>query len=227
MVLQPLAAAEVALSDDEKELGVFLVDIGGGTTELAFFEQGKLRQLTAVPVGGDHITSDLAIGLRTSFFSAENIKIEYGNAFVSLAEGEEDIEISSVGSKERRLVSAKEISRYIEPRVQELLQIVREEMIKMGWPHLPPAGAVFSGGVSQMNGLIELASLVYESEQVRRVEHDYIGLQNPIYTNAAGLLYYVNRQQPRLYRQERSDPGYSSKPGLWQRFKDWMNEIVE
>ncbi|HQD51740.1 MAG TPA: cell division protein FtsA [Bacillota bacterium] len=227
MVLQPLAAAEVALSDDEKELGVFLVDIGGGTTELAFFEQGKLRQLTAVPVGGDHITSDLAIGLRTSFFSAENIKIEYGSAFVSLAEGEEDIEISSVGSKERRLVSAKEISRYIEPRVQELLQIVREEMIKMGWPHLPPAGAVFSGGVSQMNGLIELASLVYESEQVRRVEHDYIGLQNPIYTNAAGLLYYVNRQQPRLYRQERSDPGYSSKPGLWQRFKDWMNEIVE
>lgn len=226
MVLQPLAAAEVSLSADEKELGVFLVDIGGGTTDIAFFQQGKLQRLASVPVGGDHITSDLAVGLRTSFFTAENIKVEHGSAFVSLAADDADIEISSVGSRERRQISSKEISRYIEPRVQELFQIIREEMVKMGWPGLPPAGIVFTGGVSQMNGLINLASLFFESDQVRRAEYDYVGIQNPIYTNAVGLLYYVYRNQPRFY-QERGGAGHKKKPGLWQRLKDWLNDYVE
>ncbi len=226
MVLQPLAAAEVSLSADEKELGVFLVDIGGGTTDIAFFQQGKLQRLASVPVGGDHITSDLAVGLRTSFFTAENIKVEHGSAFVSLAADDADIEISSVGSRERRQISSKEISRFIEPRVQELFQIIREEMVKMGWPGLPPAGIVFTGGVSQMNGLINLASLFFESDQVRRAEYDYVGIQNPIYTNAVGLLYYVYRNQPRFY-QERGGAGHKKKPGLWQRLKDWLNDYVE
>lgn len=226
MVLQPLAAAEVALSADEKELGVFLVDIGGGTTDIAFFQEGKLQRLASVPVGGDHITNDLAMGLRTSFFTAENIKIEHGSASISAVSGEEDIEISSVGSRERRQISPQEISRYIEPRVQEIFQIIREEMIKMGWPGLPPAGAVFTGGVSQMKGLIEMAAFFFESDQVRRAEFDYVGIQNPIYTNAVGLLYYAYKQQPRYY-QERGTAGYKKKPGLWQRFKDWLNEYIE
>lgn len=226
MVLQPLAAAEVSLSADEKELGVFLIDIGGGTTDVAFFQQGKIQYLAAVPVGGDHITSDLAMGLRTSFFTAESIKVEHGSASASMAADEADIEISSVGSRERRQISSKEISRYIEPRVQELFQIVREEMIKMGRPDLPPAGAVFTGGVSQMNGLIDLASLFFESNQVRRAEYDYVGIQNPIYTNAVGLLYYAYRQQPRFY-YERGGSGAKGKPGLWQRLKDWLNDFVE
>ena len=111
--------------------------------------------------------------------------------------------------------------------MREILQIIREEMVKMGWPELPPAGAVFSGGVSQMNGLIELASMIYESDRVRCAEHDFVGIQNPIYTNAAGLLYFVNRQQYRYSRQERRETTYQSKPGLWQRFKDWMFEIID
>jgi cell division protein FtsA len=225
MVLQPLAAAEVSLTDDEKELGVFLVDIGGGTTDIALFQEGKLQRLASVPVGGDHITNDLAIGLRTSFFTAENIKIEHGSASLAASDSEEEIEISSVGSRERRRVSVQEISRYIQPRVQEILHIVREEMIKMGWPELPPAGVVFTGGVSQMRGLIELAALVFDSDQVRRADFDYVGLQNPIYTNAVGLLYYAHKQQPRLYQERAS--GYKKKPGLWQRLKDWMNEYIE
>lgn len=226
MVLQPLAAAEVSLSADEKELGVFLVDIGGGTTDVAYFQQGKLQQLASVPVGGDHITSDLAVGLRTGFFAAENLKIEHGSASVSLVGDEADIEISSVGSRDRRQVSAREISRFIEPRVQELFQIVREEMIKMGRPALPPAGAVFTGGVSQMRGLLDLASLYFESDGVRLAEYDYVGIQNPIYTNAVGLLYYVYRNQPRFY-QDTGGTGPKSRSGLWQRFKDWLNEYVD
>lgn len=226
MVLQPLAAAEVSLSADEKELGVFLVDIGGGTTDVAYFQQGKLQQLASVPVGGDHITSDLAVGLRTGFFAAENLKIEHGSASIALAGDEADIEISSVGSRERRRISSREISRFIEPRVQELFQIVREEMIKMGRSAMPPAGAVFTGGVSQMKGLLDLASLHFESDQVRLAEYDYVGIQNPIYTNAVGLLYYVYRHQPRFY-QDTGGTGQKRKTGLWQRFKDWLNEYVE
>lgn len=227
MVLQPLAAAEVSLSADEKELGVFLVDIGGGTTDIAYFQQGKLQQLASVPVGGDHITSDLAVGLRTGFFAAENLKIEHGSAFISLAGDEADIEISSVGSRDRRRVSAREISRFIEPRVQELFQIVREEMIKMGRPSLPPAGAVFTGGVSQMRGLLDLASMHFESDGVRLAEYDYVGIQNPIYTNAVGLLYYVYRNQPRFYQDTGGTGRPKSRSGLWQRFKDWLNEYVD
>ena len=150
MVLQALALSEVSLSADEKELGVFLVDLGGGTTEISYFQQGKLQQLTTIPIGGEHITNDLALGLRTSILAAENLKLEHGRALLALADSEPKVEISSIGSREKRLVSEKEICRYIEPRVQEIFQIAREEMLKMGWEQLPPAGVVLSGGVSAM-----------------------------------------------------------------------------
>ena len=227
LILQSLANAEISLSADEKELGVFLVDMGGGTTEISFFRQGKLRQLAVVPVGGDHITNDLSMGLRTSFFTAESIKIEHGKALLHLADGEENIEVSSVGSRERRQVSEKEICRYIEPRVKEIFQIVREEMTKMGWPELPPAGAVLSGGVSLMSGILDTARLYFNSEQVRLVESDYIGIQNPIYTTAVGLLYYAHRYQPRFVFQERGKGGGKKKPGRWQRLKEWLGEIMD
>ena len=226
LILQALANAEVSLSADEKELGVFLVDLGGGTTEIALFRHGKLRQLTVVPIGGDHITSDLAVGLRTSIFTAENVKIEHGKALQSLADGEESIELSSVGSRERHQVSEREICRYIEPRVKEIFQIVREEMTKMGWPQLPPAGVVLSGGVSAMGGILEMARLYFQSEQVRRVECDYIGIQNPIYTTAVGLLYYVNRHQPRFAFQEWGKTR-NRKPGKLRRLKEWLFDIIE
>jgi cell division protein FtsA len=227
LILQALANAEVALSADEKELGVFLVDIGGGTAEISLFQHGKLRQLVTIPVGGDHITSDLAMGLRTSNLNAESIKIEHGTALVSLADAEKSIEVSSIGSKERRKVSEKEIASYIEPRVQEIFQIIREEMMKMGWAQLPPAGVVLSGGVSAMAGMLDAARLRLKSEQVRRAAGDYIGVQNPIYATALGLLYYAHRYQPRFVYQERGKGGKRKRTGPWQRLKDWLNEFFE
>jgi cell division protein FtsA len=227
LVLQSLANAEISLSGDEKELGVFLVDLGGGASEISLFQQGKLRQLSTVPIGGDHITNDLALGLRTSYFTAESLKLEHGCALMSQAGNEAKIEVSSVGSKERRLISEKEICRFVEPRVQEIFQIIREEIIKIGWPELPPAGIVLCGGVSAMPGILEIARLYFNSEQVRLAERDYIGIQNPIYAGAVGLLYYVNRQQPRYYAQDRGKPSRKNKPGLWQKLKDWMGDIIE
>ncbi len=227
LVLQALANAEISLSADEKELGVFLVDVGGGTTEIAFFQNGKLEKLAVLPVGGDHITTDLAAGLRINHNAAEELKKEYGSATSSMAESEPKIEIKIVGSNELRLVSEKELSSFIEPRVQEIFQIVREEMIKMGWPYLPPAGMVLRGGVSSMRGMLETARLAFENDQVRTAEFDVIGIKNPIYSTVVGLLYYVQRQQPRMHIQERARPAKKKGPSLWQRIKDWLNDIVD
>ena len=227
LVLQALANAEVSLSADEKELGVFLVDIGGGTTEIAFFKNGKLEQLSVLPIGGDHITSDLAAGLRINYQKAEELKKKYGKAMSSMAESEPKIEIKTVGSNELRLVSERELSSFIEPRIQEIFQIVREEVIKMGWQSLPPAGIVFRGGVSSMNAMLEMAHLVFESEQARIADFDVVGIKNPIYSTVVGLLYYVQRQQPRMHSTERTKPVKKKGPGLWQRIKDWLTDIVD
>ena len=227
LVLQALANAEISLSDDEKELGAFLVDIGGGTTEIAFFQNGKLEKLSVLPVGGDHITTDLAAGLRINHKSAEELKKEYGSAMSSMAESEPKIEIRTVGSNELRLVSERELSSFIEPRVQEIFQIVREEMTKMGWPYLPPAGLIMRGGVSSMTGMLEVARMALESDQVRVADFDVVGIKNPIYSTVIGLLYYVQRQQPRMHIQERGKPVKKKGPGLWQRIKDWLTDIVD
>jgi len=227
LVLQALANAEVSLSADEKELGVFLIDIGAGTTEIAFFKNGKLEQLSVLPIGGDHITTDLAAGLRINHQKAEELKNKYGKAMSSMAESEPKIEIKTVGSNELRLVSERELSSFIEPRIQEILHIVREEMIKMGWQYLPPAGIVFRGGVSAMNGMLEMSRLVFESDQARIADFDVIGIKNPIYSTVVGLLYYVQRQQPRMQTQERTKPVKKKGPSLWQRIKDWLTDIVD
>lgn len=228
LVLQSMANAEVYLSGDERDLGVFLVDIGAGTTELSYFLNGKLQKMTVFPVGGDHITTDLAAGLRISHLAAEELKLEHGAALLSQAESEPKIEIQTVGSKETRLVSQRDLAAFIEPRMQEIFQIIREEMIKMGLNSLPPAGAVLRGGVSSLQGVSEVARQYFESDQVRTAEFDMIGIKDPTYATVIGLLYYVHRYQPRLFVQERSKPVKKKKgPSFWQRLKDWIADITD
>ncbi len=227
IILQSMANSEIALSPDERDLGAFMLDIGSGTTEVAFFQNGKLQKLAVAPVGGDHITTDLAAGLRINHYTAEELKKEYGSALLSLTESEPKIEIQTVGSNELRLVSERELSSFIEPRVQEIFQIIREEMNKMGWPYLPPAGVILRGGVSQMKGIPEAARLYFESDQVRLARFDMFGIQNPAYSTVVGLLHYVQRYQPRMYIQEKAKPGKKKGPGLWQRIKDWLTDIVD
>ena len=227
LVLQAMANAEISLSPDERELGVFLVDIGGGTTEVALFREGKLQKMVVIPIGGDHITTDLAAGLRINHVAAEELKKEHGSALLTLAESEPKIEIKTVGSKELRLVSERDLTGFIEPRVQEIFQIIKEEMIKMGWPYLPPAGVVLRGGVSSMKGIVEVGRDFFESDQIRLADFDVVGIQNPIYSTVVGLLYYVQRYQPRMHIHERSRTKKKRGPGLWQRFKDWVTDITE
>lgn len=227
LILQAMANSEITLSPDERDLGAFLVDIGSGTTEVAFFQNGKLQQLAVAPVGGDHITTDLAAGLRINHYAAEELKKTYGSALLSLTESEPKIEIQTVGSNELRLVSERELSSFIEPRVQEIFQIVREEMNKLGWPYLPPAGVILRGGTSLMKGIPEAARLYFESDQVRLAKTDMFSIQNPVYSTVIGLLHYVQRYQPRMYSQEKNKPGKKKGPGLWQRIKEWLTDIVD
>lgn len=227
LVLQAMANSEISLTPDERELGAFLIDIGAGTTEVALFQHGKLQKLSVIPIGGDHITTDLAAGLRINHEAAEELKKVHGTAMLSMADGEPKIEITSVGSKEKRMVSEKDLTAFIEPRVQEILQIIKEEMVKMGWPHLPPAGAVMRGGVSLMKGMVDVARINLESDQVRQAEFDFDAVQNPAYSTAVGLLYYAQKHQPRMHVFERGRPTKKRGPGIIQRIKDWLSDIVE
>ncbi|MDY6825710.1 MAG: cell division protein FtsA [Bacillota bacterium] len=227
LVLQAMANSEVSLSPDERELGVFLIDIGGGTTEIAFFQHGKLQKMSVVPIGGDHITTDLAAGLRINYYAAEELKKDYGSAMLSLADSEPKIEIKIVGSKELKLVSEKELAGFIEPRVQEIFHIIKEEMIKMGWQYLPPAGAVLRGGVAGLKGIPEISRRFFESDQIRLADFEIAGVQNPSYSTVAGLLYYVQRYQPRVFVQERGKTVKKRGPGFWQRLKEWLTDIID
>ncbi len=227
LILQALANSEISLSPDEKGLGVFLVDIGAGTTEISLFQHGMLQKMVVVPLGGDHITTDLAAGLRINYFKAEELKREHGSATLTNTEGEPKIEIKTVGSNELRLVSERELTGFIEPRVQEILQITREEMVKLGGPYLPPAGVVLRGGVSSMKGIVEVARQHFESNQVRLANFDVVGVQNPIYSTVIGLLYYAQYNQPRMFTAEKGKTARRQGPGFWQRLKDWMTDIID
>jgi len=227
LVLQSLANAEVALSGDEKELGVYLLDIGGGTTELSLFQNGKLNKLSVLPIGGDHITSDLAMALRVSSLSAEALKIDYGCAAVSIADEDKVTEIKSVGSRERHQVSEADLAGYIEPRVLEIFQLAQQEMGKMCPNQWPPAGIVLTGGVSAMHGVPELARLFFNSgDQVRVAEPEYLGV-NDVYGTATGIVYYAQKYQQAGLVPAREKSPLSKGVGFLQRIKDWFNEIWE
>lgn len=227
IVLQAMACSELALSTDERELGVFLIDIGAGTTEIAFFQHGKLQKLAVVPIGGDHITTDLAAGLRINHHLAEELKKEHSSALMSHAGSEPNIEITCVGSNDKKVVSERELTGFIEPRIEEIFQIIKEEMVKMGWLYLPPAGVVLRGGVSQTDGMVDAAVRFFESDQIRLAEFNVVGIQNPIYSTLVSLLYYVHRYQPRMYLHERAKHSKKYSLSFWQRLKDWITDISE
>lgn len=187
--LQPLAAGSIALSKDEKNLGVALIDIGGGSTNISVFEQGVLRSTTVIPVGGEHITKDLSIGLRTSTEDAEKIKVKHGHAFYEHASEEEVFSVPIIGSDQHQQFNQVEISDIIEARLEEILELVQQELRKMGVRELP-GGFVLTGGVVSVPGILELSQVVLRSN-VRIAVPDYIGVREPQYTTGVGLIQFA------------------------------------
>ena len=192
--LEPLAAADAILAQDERELGCCVLDIGGGTTESAVFAGGVIRHSAALPVGGDHFTNDLAVGLRTPIPEAERIKRNFGCVWRALLGEERAIEIASVGDRPPRTVSPRMLYEILEPRAQELLLLVRDELQHAGLDALIPAGLVLAGGGARLSGLVELAESIFGLPARLAAPHGLEGmpegLSQPEYATVAGLLLY-------------------------------------
>jgi len=198
IVLEPLASAEAVLAEEEKELGVALVDVGGGTTDLAIFVNGAIQHTSVIPLGGNHLTNDIAVGLRTPMQEAERIKIQYGSAQVQMLERDETIEVPSVGGRAPRVLSRRILCEIIEPRVEELFQLVHREIQKAGQEDLLASGVVLTGGSTQLAGMPELAEEVLGLPVRRGAPRNVGGLidvvKSPAYATAVGLLHYGLKQ---------------------------------
>jgi cell division protein FtsA len=196
-VLEPLASAEACLTQDERELGACLLDIGGGTTELIAYAGGVVRHTAAIPVGGDHFTNDLAVGLRTPIPEAEKIKREHASAVRELAAQDLAIEIASVGDRPPRTVFARMLADIVEPRGQELLMLIRDELRRGGMESQIPAGIILTGGGAHLRGLPELTERVFNLPvrvaSPRGLADMSEDVSQPEYSTAVGLVLYGAR----------------------------------
>ena len=161
IILEQLAASDAVLSPDEKELGVALVDIGGGTTDIAVYSEGSIKHSAVLPLGGSYLTNDIAVGLRTPVTEAEKVKVKYGCAFTSLIPQDEMIEVPSVGGREPRRVSRQVLGGIIEPRMDEILNLVCREIVKSGYEERLAAGIVLTGGTALLQGITELSEQIF------------------------------------------------------------------
>ncbi|KPK58265.1 MAG: cell division protein FtsA [Gammaproteobacteria bacterium SG8_31] len=201
IVLEQLASSYSVLTEDEKELGVCLVDIGGGTTDIAVFGGGAIRHTSVIPIAGDQVTNDIAISMRTPTQYAEEIKIRYACALSQLANPDETIEVPSVGDRPPRRLARQTLAEIVEPRYEELFSLVRDELARSGFEELVAAGVVITGGSSKMEGAVELAEEVFHLPVRLGVPQHVSGLvdvvRNPIHATGVGLLLYGREDHAR------------------------------
>ncbi len=206
-VLEPLAAAEACLTQDERDLGACLLDIGGGTTELVVYVAGTLRHAAAIPVGGDHFTNDLAVGLRTPIPEAERLKRDFAVAWRELLHDDQAVEIASVGDRPPRTIFTRMLCEIVEPRAQELLALVRDDLQRAGLDALIPAGVVLTGGGARLAGLVELAEHLFTLPVRLGLPRGPLSmpeeLSQPEYATSVGLVMYGARAR----RQAALRPG--------------------
>ncbi|MFT5225723.1 MAG: cell division protein FtsA, partial [Polaribacter sp.] len=194
IILEQLASSASVLTDDEKELGVCLVDIGGGTTDIAVFSDGAIRHTAVIPIAGDQVTNDIAVALRTPTQYANDIKIKYACALRQLATDDETIEVPSVGDREPRRLARQTLAEVVEPRYEELLSLVHAELRRSGFEEICAAGVVLTGGSSKMEGVIELAEEIFHMPVRLGYPQHVSGLvdvvRNPIHATGVGLLLF-------------------------------------
>ncbi len=224
VILEQFASSYAVLSEDEKELGVCLVDIGGGTADIAIFTEGAIRHTAVIPIAGDQVTNDIAVALRTPTHHAEEIKIKYGCSLTQLASADETIEVPSIGDRPPRRLSRHTLAEVIEPRYEELLSLIQAELQRSGYEDLVAAGVVLTGGSSKIEGLIELAEEVFHMPVRIGMPQNVKGLvdvvRNPIHATGVGLLQYgFHHRYSGLQRELSADSGVK---GLWDRMKSWF-----
>lgn len=223
IILEQLASSYSVLTDDEKELGVCMVDIGGGTTDIAIFAEGAIRHTGVIPIAGDQVTNDIAMALRTPTQYAEEIKIKYACALAKLTGAEETIKVPSVGDRPPRELSRQALAEVVEPRYEELFTLIQSELRRSGFEDMIPAGIVLTGGTSKMEGVIELAEEIFHMPVRLGTPQNIRGLKdivnNPIYSTGVGLLLYGIKQQgvDKTFSHSEND-------GLWARMKAWAQK---
>ncbi len=224
LMLQPLASSYAVLSEDEKDLGVCLVDIGGGTTDLTIFTQGALRHTAVIPIAGDQITNDIAVALRTPTADAEHIKLRYGVALSTMADSSELIDVPGIGDRGSRKLSRHALADVIEPRVAELYELVQAELRRSGYEELLSAGLVLTGGASEMEGMVELGEEVFHMPVrlgVPRVGGQLAGMVgHPKYAAVCGLL-MDSADQVRKGGVVRENPNVKQ---MFSRMKSWFEK---
>ena len=223
LILQPLASSVSVLSQDEKELGAVLVDIGGGTTDIAIFTAGAIRHTAVIPIAGDQITNDIAMALRTPTKDAEDIKQRFGCALRQLADPQQMVEVPGIGERGARQLSRQMLAEVIEPRIEELYSLVQSELRRSGYEDLLSSGIVITGGSSSMQGMVELGEEIFHMP-VRIGQPQYQGglsevVRNPRHATAVGLL-LLGLQERRHHAQTQAQ--ISSFSGLLERMKNWF-----
>ncbi|MEH6497993.1 MAG: cell division protein FtsA [Pseudoalteromonas distincta] len=221
VILEQLASSYAVLTEDEKELGVCMVDIGGGTTDIAIFTEGAIRHTAVIPIAGDQVTNDIAMALRTPTQYAEEIKIRYACALAKLAGPEETIKVPSVGERPPRDLSRQALAEVVEPRYDELFTLIQAELRRSGFEDMIPAGIVLTGGTSKMEGAVELAEEIFHMPVRLGMPQEFKGLtdvvRNPIYATSVGLLHYGNRHHALA-----ASSSEQSKESALVRVKRWF-----
>ncbi|ODN67014.1 MULTISPECIES: cell division protein FtsA [Methylophaga] len=223
IILEQMASSYSVLEQDEKELGVCLVDIGGGTTDIAVFIDGAIRHTAVIPIAGDQVTNDIAVALRTPTQYAEEIKIKYACALTQLAREDETIEVPSVGDRPPRQLARQTLAEVVEPRYEELLMLVQAELRRSGFEEMLAAGVVLTGGSAKMEGAIELAEEVFHLP-VRLGVPQHVGglvdvVRNPIHATGVGLLLFGNEQVSTGHSESVISDGFK---GMLARMKSWF-----
>ncbi len=220
IILQQLASSYAVLTEDEKELGVCLVDIGGGTTDIAVFLNGAIQHTAVIPIAGDQVTNDIAVALRTPTQHAEEIKIKYACALTQLANPDETIEVQGVGERVSRRLARQTLAEVVEPRYEELFIFIHSELKKSGFEELMAAGVVLTGGSSKMEGAIDLAEEVFHMPVRSGVPKGVTGLvdvvSNPIFATGVGLLLFGSTYS------KRSTASESGSGSMWKKMKSWF-----
>jgi len=228
IVLEQLASSEAVISAEEKEIGVALVDIGGGTTDIAIFVDGAIKHTSVLSLGGNHLTNDIAVGLRTPMAEAERIKQKYGCCYTSMVGKEETIEVPSVGGRTPRVLSRQLLSEILEPRMEEIYTLVNREIVKSGFEDQIASGVVITGGTSILEGMPELAEQIFNLPVRRGLPQNIGGLvdvvNSPVYATGVGLVIYGSKNQGiREFPTVQSDDNVFRR--VTRRMKEWFGEF--
>ncbi|MFO7784046.1 MAG: cell division protein FtsA [Thermodesulfobacteriota bacterium] len=228
IVLQSLASSESVLSDEERNLGAALIDFGGGTTDLAVFSRGSIKHSSVLALGGDNLTYDLSIGVRTSRVDAEKVKMKYGCALCSMIGDDETVEIPGVGGRKPRVLARKILGEILEPRVEEIFTLIQNELVRSGFADSINSGVVVTGGSAELSGIAEMAEAVFKAPSrigyPRRIKGLVEVVNKPMYATAVGLVLYGAKRRREGKKFRIRDTNIFGR--VMDRMKRWFKEIV-